>query len=131
MSTPPLRSSKTIRKGIEERVSTPYPMASTWNDSVKHITSSWGVLILITLQDGTMRFSELRRRVTGVSERMLSQTLQWLEGDGLVARRSYAVVPPHTDYTLTPLGAEAAEKVAALANWIEDQLPQMRRSKRV
>jgi len=48
MSTPPLRSSKTIRKGIEERVSTPYPMASTWNDSVKHITSSWGVLILIT-----------------------------------------------------------------------------------
>ncbi len=96
---------------------------------MKHITSSWGVLILITLQDGTMRFSELRRRVTGVSERMLSQTLQWLEGDGLVARRSYPVVPPHTDYTLTPLGAEAAEKVAALANWIEDQLPRMRRSK--
>lgn len=47
---------------------------------MKHVTSSWGVLVLITLQDGTMRFTALRRRVGGVSERMLSQTLQWLEG---------------------------------------------------
>lgn len=92
---------------------------------MKHVTSSWGVLILITLQDGTMRFSELRRRVTGVSERMLAQTLRWLEEDKLVVRRSYDVVPPHTDYTLTPLGREAAEKVAALADWIEERLPEM------
>ena len=75
---------------------------------MKHVTSSWGVLILIALQDGTMRFSELRRRVSGVSERMLAQTLKWLESDGLVTRRSYPVVPPHTDYTLTELGQEAA-----------------------
>jgi len=60
---------------------------------MKHITSSWGVLVLITLQSGTLRFSELRRRVSGVSERMLSQTLQWLEGDGLVVRRSYTSRP--------------------------------------
>lgn len=93
---------------------------------IKHVTSSWGVLILIALQDGTMRFSELRRRVTGVSERMLAQTLRWLEEDNLVVRRSYAVVPPHTDYTLTELGQEAAGKVAALADWIEDSLPRMR-----
>ena len=93
---------------------------------MRHVTSSWGVLILIALQDGTMRFSELRRRVTGVSERMLAQTLRWLEEDRLVVRRSFAVVPPHTDYTLTDLGREAAEKVAALADWIEERLPQMR-----
>ena len=93
---------------------------------MRHVTSSWGVLILIALQDGTMRFSVLRRRVSGVSERMLAQTLRWLEEDRLVVRRSYDVVPPHTDYTLTPLGHEAAEKVAALADWIEDRLPQMR-----
>ena len=94
---------------------------------MRHVTSSWGVLILIALQDGTLRFSALRRRVTGVSERMLSQTLQWLEADGLVARRSYPVVPPHTEYSLTELGREAAEKVAALADWIEERLPEMMR----
>ena len=93
---------------------------------MRHVTSSWGVLILIALQDGTMRFSALRRRVAGVSERMLAQTLRWLEEDRLVVRHSYDVVPPHTDYTLTPLGREAAERVAALADWVEEHLPQMR-----
>lgn len=90
---------------------------------MRHVTSSWGVLVLIALRDGTMRFSALRRRVSGISERMLSQTLQWLEGDGLVRRRSYPVVPPRTDYTLTPLGEEAAIRVEALADWIEQRLP--------
>lgn len=93
---------------------------------MKHVTSRWGVLILIALQDGTMRFSALRRRVSGVNERMLAQTLRWLEEDSLLVRRSYDVMPPHTDYTLTTLGREAAEKVAALADWIEDRLPRLR-----
>ncbi len=93
---------------------------------MRHVTSSWGVLILIGLQDGTLRFSALRRRVTGVSERMLAQTLRWLEKDRLVVRRSYDVVPPHTDYTLTPLGREAADRVAALADWIEANVTRMR-----
>ena len=88
-------------------------------EMMKHVTSSWGVLVLIALQDGTHRFSELRRKVTGVSERMLAQTLQWLEGDGLVERRSFPVVPPHVEYTLTPKGEEAAALVANLADWIE------------
>ncbi len=94
-------------------------------DVMRHVTSSWGVLVLIALGDGTMRFGELKRRVAGVSERMLAQTLRHLEADRLVIRRSFDVVPPHTDYTLTPLGREAAEKVAALADWIEDRLPQL------
>lgn len=89
---------------------------------MRHVTSSWGVLVLIALQAGTRRFSELRRKVGGVSERMLAQTLQWLEGDGLVERRSFPVVPPHVEYSLTPLGREAAERVAALADWIEANL---------
>ena len=93
---------------------------------MRHVTSSWGVLILIALQDGTMRFSALRRRVAGVSERMLAQTLRWLEEDRLVVRRSYDVVPPHTDYTLTALGRDAAEKVAALADWVEENVARMR-----
>lgn len=90
---------------------------------LKHVTSTWGVLTLIALKPGTLRFSELRRKVNGVSERMLAQTLQQLEGDGLVVRRSYPVVPPHVDYTLTGLGQEAARHVEALADWIEDRLP--------
>ena len=56
---------------------------------------------------------------------MLVQTLQWLEADRLVNRRSFNVVPPHVEYTLTPLGVEAAEKVAALADWIEEKLFQL------
>ena len=98
----------------------------TSREVMKHVTSSWGILVLIALQDGTMRFSELRRRVTGVSERMLAQTLRWLECDRLLIRRAHAVVPPHTDYTLTEVGREAAAKVAALADWIEVRLPDMR-----
>lgn len=90
---------------------------------LKHVTSQWGVLVLIALQAGTYRFSELRRKIGGVSERMLAQTLQWLEADGLVDRVAYKVVPPHVEYSLTPLGCEAADKVAALANWIEARLP--------
>lgn len=92
---------------------------------MKHVTSSWGVLVLIALQDGTLRFSELRRKVSGVSERMLAQTLQWLEADGLVARKSYPVVPPHVDYTLTPMGEQAAELVGNLAEWIEENVMKM------
>ena len=90
---------------------------------LKHVTSRWGVLVLLALQSGTHRFSELRRAIGGVSERMLAQTLQWLEGDGLVDRVAYEVVPPHVEYSLTPLGREAAERVRELADWIEASLP--------
>jgi len=92
---------------------------------LKHLTSRWGVLVLVALRGGTHRFSELRRKVSGVSERMLAQTLQWLEGDGLVLRQAYPVVPPHVEYSLTALGQEAAEKVEILADWIEAKLPQL------
>jgi DNA-binding HxlR family transcriptional regulator len=78
--------------------------------------------VLIALRPGTLRFSELRRKVNGVSERMLAQTLQQLEGDKLLIRRSFPVVPPHVEYTLTELGQQAAERVEGLADWIEDNL---------
>jgi DNA-binding HxlR family transcriptional regulator len=71
------------------------------------------------LQEGTHRFSELRRRITGVSEKMLAQTLQTLTNDGLIERKSYPVVPPFVEYSLTPLGIEAAKHVVALTGWIE------------
>jgi len=98
-------------------------------DVLKHVTSRWGVLILVALRDGTHRFSNLRRKMGGVSEKMLAQTLQWLEQDGFVNRVSYPVVPPHVEYSLTPLGQEVSEKVAALADWIEINLPQVMASR--
>ncbi|MDG6693273.1 winged helix-turn-helix transcriptional regulator, partial [Staphylococcus aureus] len=65
------------------------------------------------------------RKMGGVSEKMLAQSLQALEQDGFVDRVSYPVVPPHVEYSLTPLGVEVSEKVAALADWIEVNLPQV------
>src|SRR3954465_9429839 len=96
---------------------------------LKHVTSRWGVLVLLALQGGTHRFSGLRRGIGGVSERMLAQTLQWLEGDGLVDRVAYEVVPPHVEYSLTPLGREVAAHVRALADWIETSLPRIARTR--
>lgn len=92
-------------------------------DVLKHLTSRWGVLVLMALLPGTRRFGELRRVIGGVSERMLAQTLQWLEADGMVLRQARQVVPPHVEYSLTPLGHEAALRVRDLADWIECNLP--------
>ncbi len=92
---------------------------------LRSVTSQWGVLVLMVLRDGTHRFSALRRRIGGVSERMLAETLKRLEGHGLVRRVAFPVVPPQTEYSLTPLGTEAAERVAALADWVETALPRM------
>jgi len=89
----------------------------------KHVTSLWGVLSLVALQQGTLRFSELRRQVGGVSEKMLAQTLQVLEADGFVVRKAYPVVPPRVEYSLTRLGIEVAVRVAELADCIEANLP--------
>jgi len=87
---------------------------------LNHVTSRWGVLVLVALLEGTHRFSELRRKVGGVSEKMLAQTLQCLEKDGFVKRVSLPVVPPHVEYTLTSMGEEVSHKVESLADWIEE-----------
>src|SRR6266700_290445 len=71
-----------------------------------HVTSRWGVLVLVALWDGTMRWSEIRRWVKGVTEKMLAQTLRTLEADGLVLRDVHPVVPPRVDYSLTERGRE-------------------------
>jgi DNA-binding HxlR family transcriptional regulator len=89
---------------------------------LRHLTSTWGVLVLIVLLKGEHRFSALKRRVGGVSERMLAQTLQQLEGDGMVLRVAHPVVPPHVVYSLTDLGQGAALRVQALVGWLESAL---------
>lgn len=89
---------------------------------LNHVTSRWGVLILVALLGGTHRFSDLRRKIGGVSEKMLAQSLQYLEADGFVVRKSYPVVPPHVEYSLTLLGIETAKYVEGLADLIETNL---------
>lgn len=87
-----------------------------------NITSRWGVLVLISLREGTLRYGQIRKRIGGVSEKMLAQTLQALERDGFVRRVSLPVVPPHVEYSLTPIGQEVAGQVQGLIDWIEDNM---------
>ncbi|MEU3980163.1 helix-turn-helix domain-containing protein [Streptomyces sp. NPDC026672] len=93
---------------------------------LEHVTSRWGVLVLIQLLEGPHRFSELRRAIgrfsRGVSEKMLAQTLQTLERDGMVHRDAKPVIPPRVDYSLTDLGREAAEQVRGLALWTDERM---------
>ncbi|MEU0135229.1 helix-turn-helix domain-containing protein [Streptomyces sp. NPDC006296] len=96
---------------------------------LEHVTSRWGVLVLAALLERSYRFGELRREVGGVSEKMLAQTLQTLERDGFVDRDAKAVIPPRVDYSLTPLGREAAEQVWGLARWTERRLDAVERAR--
>lgn len=87
------------------------------------MTSRWGVLALSALLERTYRFSELRRRIDGVSEKMLAQTLRNLEKDGFVSREAYPVIPPRVEYSLTTQGREAAELLSRMVAWLEAQMP--------
>ncbi|THC53336.1 MULTISPECIES: winged helix-turn-helix transcriptional regulator [unclassified Streptomyces] len=96
---------------------------------LEHVTSRWGVLVLIALEERSHRFSELRREIGRVSEKMLAQTLQTLERDGLVRRDAKPVIPPRVDYSLTDLGREAAEQVRALAAWTERRMADVEKAR--
>ncbi|AKE00499.1 helix-turn-helix transcriptional regulator [Rhodococcus sp. D-46] len=93
--------------------------------ALQNATGRWGALALAALNEGPYRFSALRRRVDGVSERMLSQTLQTLERDGLVHREVLETIPPKVEYSLTELGADVAAKITALIELLESQVPKI------
>jgi len=97
---------------------------------LKHVTSRWGVLLLVALGDGAQRFGELRRKVGGISEKMLAQTLVWLEQDGFVQRIAQSAAPPRVEYRLTPLGEEISGKMGELADWIETNMGAMLAARR-
>lgn len=86
-----------------------------------HVTSKWGVLVLIALTtEPTLRWGELRRTIEGVSEKMLAQTLRTLERDGLVHRDAQPTIPPRVDYSLTPRGRALSERLVPLMDWIAE-----------
>ncbi|MEU6257604.1 winged helix-turn-helix transcriptional regulator [Streptomyces sp. NPDC001663] len=90
--------------------------------TLEHVTGRWGALTLGALYEGSLRFNELRRRVDGVSEKMLSQTLHALERDGLVHREAQPTNPPRVDYELTPLGRQVAERLLGLIHLLEGRM---------
>lgn len=96
---------------------------------LEHLANKWSVLVLRCLSEGVHRFSELKQRIEGVSEKMLSQTLKVLEQDGFVLRTVYPVVPPKVEYQLTITGSQAAEKVMQMIHWIERGLPEILENK--
>lgn len=93
--------------------------------ALQNITGRWGALVLAALSDKTHRFSELRRHVDGISERMLSQTLQILERDGLVHREVRATIPPHVEYSLTDLGRRIVTPLLTLLHLVEAGMPEI------
>jgi DNA-binding HxlR family transcriptional regulator len=86
---------------------------------LNRVGDKWSVLVVDLLGDGSRRFSDLRRRVEGISQRMLTLTLRGLERDGLVTRTVFPTVPPAVEYALTPLGRTLLEPVCALATWAQ------------
>ena len=88
-----------------------------------------GVLALAALSEQPFRFNALRRKIDGVSEKMLAQTLQALERDGFVHCEARPTIPPHVEYTLTPMGREVAGRLTALIEHVESLVPEVERAR--
>ncbi|KQO96728.1 winged helix-turn-helix transcriptional regulator [Leifsonia sp. Leaf264] len=97
-----------------------FPAACSSRTVLDHVTSKWGVLVLLTLSAGGLRWGELRRTIEGISEKMLAQTLRTLEADGFVLREAQPVIPPRVDYSLTDRGRDLADRLIPLMGWIAD-----------
>src|SRR5687768_4252141 len=97
-----------------------FPAGCPSRTVLDHVTSKWGVLIIVALSEGPQRWSELRRRAEGISEKMLAQTLKTLEGDGFVRRDAQPIIPPRVDYSLTDSGRDLAALMLPLVAWIAE-----------
>lgn len=93
------------------------------------VGDKWSVLVIVLLGDGSKRFSQLKRTIDGISQRMLTLTLRGLERDGLVTRTVFPTVPPSVDYALTPLGKTLLKTVTELANWASANRQEIERSR--
>jgi len=87
------------------------------SDILGRVGDKWTVLVIVQLREGPLRFSEIKRRLGSISQKMLTATLRALERDGFVTRTVYPTVPPRVDYTLTGLGRDLLQPVNAIADW--------------
>ena len=88
-------------------------------DVLAHVADKWTVLVLVVLTERTTRFNELRRRVQGITQKVLTRTLRDLERQGLVSREVFAEVPPRVEYTLTALGRSLVKVLEGVQEWAE------------
>jgi DNA-binding HxlR family transcriptional regulator len=98
---------------------------TTTREILNRIGDKWSLYIVFSLSKGAMRFMELKREISGISQRMLTLTLKGLEKDGLITRTVFPTIPPRVDYELTPLGATLMEPACALINWAEKHQPEI------
>ncbi|HWQ07780.1 MAG TPA: helix-turn-helix domain-containing protein [Holophaga sp.] len=110
-----------MRKAVEGR-----SCQCAVRDVLDRISDRWSLLVLLRLEPGTLRFSDLRRAVGDISQRMLSQTVRRLEEEGLVGREVHPTVPPRVDYSLTELGRSLLVPVRHLVAWAETNHAQVR-----
>jgi DNA-binding HxlR family transcriptional regulator len=99
-------------------------------DVLDCIGDRWSLLALITLAPGTLRFTEVKRAIGDISQRMLAQTLRQLEQDGYVARKVYPVVPPKVEYRLTSLGESLLKRIEPLVEWAEANHNQVKKARK-
>lgn len=99
-------------------------------DVLGRVGDKWSLSVIYLLADGPMRFTELKRRVDGISQRMLTVTVRGLERDGLVERTIYPVVPPRVDYALTSLGLTLFDAAKHLVVWTQDHVRDIDRARR-
>ncbi len=95
-----------------------------------HLTGRWGCLVVTALAEGSLRFGDIRRRIEGISDRMLSQTLSQLERDGIVSRTVRCQLPPHVEYSLTALGKKIEPALDSLISLVEDNLPAVEKARK-
>jgi len=102
------------------------------SDLLQRLGDKWSMLVLVTLartENHCLRFSEMMRQVTGISQRMLTTTLRNLERDGIVTRHIYPEVPPRVEYTMTERGKEMLVPVKELVDWMVREWPEIERSR--
>ncbi|WP_226635963.1 winged helix-turn-helix transcriptional regulator [Novosphingobium profundi] len=118
----PGHSEVTAKPATGGRAPDVFAAACPTRQLLDRVADKWSVLILTTLGAEEMRFNALRRRIEGISQKMLSQTLRTLERDGLVERRVVASIPVRVSYVITPLGAELLSALQAMIDWAEQRM---------
>jgi DNA-binding HxlR family transcriptional regulator len=105
--------------------SNPHAACKAVVETLARIGDKWTVMVVGALSEGPIRYNEIRRRVEGISQRMLTLTLKGLEQDGLVTRTMYPTIPPRVDYELTELGRKLILPLQALSEWARENRPAM------
>ena len=105
------------------------PDCQAVNGILARVGDKWSVLVIVLLGDGPKRFSEMKRLVGGISQRMLTLTLRGLERDGLVTRTVFPTIPPRVDYELTDLGRSLREAVEPLGRWAQSHVPEIHKAR--